>query len=392
MFASLLLIVISPYTAFIPVIYISYLMIKGKYTLKRNPWNGGLLVLFVWSFIVGIINKSLLSSLLSLAFLLYFCLSVFIENQYNSEYKIEGLLKLLLKISVFSAVLGILEKISFAFWSNPLWAKLIMCPPWATKNHRVYSTFGNPNVAGAWFSCMILLCIYFLNKSGKKRNYLYYIALSLFITALILTGSRGAAIGLLSGVFVYFSLNKNKQSFRFLLLASLIIGIIMYAPSIVPSLKNIFGHELDNSIDSRQAIWDGCYKMFQLKPLTGWGLLGVYDYGTYFINYHLREVHAHNIWITIATTLGIVGLTVFIYMKMYIFEGIRLLYNENCKLVSLLSAIQAAILVHGIVDFTIMAPQMGIMFIISSSMISSLSMQYSDATVNNPVPAYNSLL
>lgn len=393
MFTSVLFTVISPYTAFIPIIYIAYTSIKEKRFLPTNPWNKGLLILFIWSLIVGILNKSLISSLLSFAFLIYFLLSIFIENYYDDEYKIENLLKIVIKISIFSSVLGIIEKIAFTYWYNPLWSKLLLCHPWPDKNHRIYSTFGNPNVAGAWFCCMILVCIYFINKYQKNKLF-YYMALCLFIIAFCLTGSRGAAFGLFAGIFIYFFLSKNKEIFRFLVLSSIIIAAMIYAPLYIPELKYIVGHEIDNSINSRQAIWDGCYRMFQLKPITGWGLLGIYNNGINYINYYKREVHGHNIWITLSTTLGIVGLSVYIYMKLYILESIRILYNDNCKLVPLLAAIQASIIVHGIVDFTIMAPQMGIMFIISSSIICSLANQYSDSTVKSPVPvpSYNSLL
>lgn len=396
MFVRVLLTIISPYTALIPSFYVAYKVIKNKDIISRNPWNTGLFSLFVWSLIVGIINHNFISAVLSVVFLLYFCLSVFIENYYNDEDKIEKLFKLMIYISIGAAFIGIVEKIVFMYWSVPLWAKLLGVAPYAVKNHRIYSTFGNPNVAGSWFANMILICIYFSDRAKRfeKTKTFYQASMCLFAAALCLTGSRGAALGLFCGLFIYVFLQKNKENFGCLIIVSILIAVLVLAPSQVPHIKDLMGHKLDGSINSRELIWEGCLNMFKLKPLTGWGLMGIYYEGYSFINFHLREVHAHNLWITIAATLGIVGLSIYIYMKFYLFEGLKLLYNQNCKLVPLLAGIQAIVIGHGIVDFTIMAPQTGLLFILCSSFISSLMIQYNTSLVHDTVPvtSYNSLL
>jgi putative inorganic carbon (HCO3(-)) transporter len=389
---SILLTVISPYTALIPAAIITYKVFKNKEIVDKNPWNLGLLFLFIWSLISGIINHDVISALISGIFILYFSLSVYLQKYYAEEGKIEKLLKMLVYFSTGAAVFGIIEKIAYYYCKNLWWGAIFGITTYANKAHRIYSTFGNPNVAGSWFACMVLLSIYLASKATHYKKLFYISDMILFIIVLCLTGSRGAALGLILGLLIYFSFERNKTNFIIILGVSVLMAVLLFAPTQIPVLKNLMGHELDHSISGRQAIWEGCYRMFKAKPLTGWGIMGIWTDGWYYINYYMRENHGHNIWITIATTLGIVGLSVYIYMKYYLFEGIKLLYSQKCRLVPILAGIQAVIIGQGIVDFTIMTPQVGLLFIGCSAIISGLAAQYSGSTVHHSVPAasYNS--
>lgn len=198
MITSLLLAVLSPYTALLPAAYMTYKVLLGKVTIYKNPWNIGLLLLFGWSLISGIINQSLISTVLSLAFLMYFCLSVFLQNYFYNESQIEKLYKYLVYFSIFPALLGIIEKIVFMNFDVAWWKTILGISNLSNINHRIYSTFGNPNVAGTWFATMILVCVYFATKTSKKEKLFYQVSMVLFAFTLFLTGSRGAEIGLRS--------------------------------------------------------------------------------------------------------------------------------------------------------------------------------------------------
>jgi putative inorganic carbon (HCO3(-)) transporter len=389
---SILLTVISPYTALIPAVFITYKVFKNKEIIDKNPWNLGLLFLFIWSLISGLSNHDVISALISGIFILYFSISVYLQKYYAEEGKIEKLLRMLVYFSTGAAVFGIIEKIAYYYCKNLWWGAIFGITTYANKAHRIYSTFGNPNVAGSWFACMVLLSIYLASKTTHYKKLFYISDMILFIIVLCLTGSRGAALGLILGLLIYFSFERNKTNFIIILGVSVLMAVLLFAPTQIPVLKNLMGHELDHSISGRQAIWEGCYRMFKAKPLTGWGIMGIWTDGWYYINYYMRENHGHNIWITIATTLGIVGLSVYIYMKYYLFEGIKLLYSQKCRLVPILAGIQAVIIGQGIVDFTIMTPQVGLLFIGCSAIISGLAAQYSGSAVHHTVPAasYNS--
>jgi putative inorganic carbon (HCO3(-)) transporter len=211
MIFSIFLMVISPYTAFLPVVYMMYKLFTNKLAIFINPWNIGLMALFLWAVFSGILNHSLISSVLAFVLLMYFCLSVYLQNYYDNEDKIETALKYLVNFSIFSAVLGIIEKLAFMYLNCDLWKSILGITSEIAANHRIYSTFGNPNVAGAWFSAMILICLYLNSRLQKGKRNFYRIAMCLFIFALYLTGSRGAEIGLLTGLLANYLMKKNKQ-------------------------------------------------------------------------------------------------------------------------------------------------------------------------------------
>ena len=384
MIVSILLTVISPYTALLPAIYMTYKVLSGKTIIHKNPWNIGLLLLFLWSLIAGILNHSLISSLLSLFILIYFCLGVYLQNHFAEEDKIDIICKYLVIFSIFAALFGIIEKIIFSFINIPIWNYLLGLSTTSNVNHRMYSTFGNPNVTGNWFAIMILIGIYLSGNENKYNKLFYQLSVALFVLALFLTGSRGANIGLLTGLFTYFCLKKNKENKVYIILLFLIIAIVAFVPPEILNLNYLLGHDINNSFSSRYKIWYGCIKMFKLKPIAGWGLAGIYNNGLPYINFHSRVFHAQNLWISILTTLGIIGLSIYVYIKIYLYKGLIMLNKKNCRLVPLLAGIEGLIVGHGLVDFTIMTPQSGILFISCSALISSLIMKYSSTIISSP--------
>lgn len=375
MLIAIFLIVISPYTAFLPTIYMVYKVLTDKLTIYKNPWNIGLLLLFVWSFIVGILNKSTLSTLASIAVLLYLFLSIFLENYFKDESSVERLFKYILYFSIFSAVFGIVEKLVFMKSNDNILTVLLGVASKATISHRIYSTFGNPNIAGHWFAVLILVSLYFASISPEKNRLFYKSTTILFVIALSLTGSRGAYFGLLTGILVYYFLNRDKRDSIFLIFIAIPIIILTFMPAQASNLNNITGHQLDRSVVTRNMIWDGCFDMIKLKPIKGWGIMGIFESGSNFISYDGLVYHGHNIWINFLTTLGIVGLSIYMYMKFYIYKSLWILYTQNSRLVPLLIGIQALIISHGIVDFTMLAPQSGLIFMSTSAIIASLATQ-----------------
>lgn len=387
---NIFLTVLSPYTAFIPMIFITFKVLENGCIIYNNPWNAGLLSLFIWSLLVGLINKSPFSSAASLVILIYLFVSIYFQNYYNEERKIEKLFKSIILFSIGSAFIGILEKITSLFSDYIHWGYLFGMPSQliVREAYRISATFGNPNVAGSWYATIILLCIYFYDKTSNSKRIFYGITVCLFIIVLQLTGSRGAAVGLLFGLITYGFLKEDKNNKIFLIFVFASIVVLMFIPpqlltKIFPETQSIntsMNHALDSSVSGRWTIWIDSLNMFKMKPITGWGLMGIYFADGNIWNYHVRQPHAHNIWITIAATLGFVGLSIYIYMTQYIFKCTRLLFINRSNLLPLLASIQAIVIGHGLVDFTTMTPQGGIIYIGCSAMIASLAMQHSRAS------------
>lgn len=369
----ILLFVLSPYTAVLICFSAAFYLIKNREAvIEYNTWNIGLFLLFLWAFLVGLINKSSMSIIVSFLFFLYFCISVYMENNWSTEEKIYDIAHYLLKFSIISGIIGIIEKIAFEFYSMPLWRKFLGLPATSSSAHRIYSTFGNPNIAGDWFAIMIIIALFYEGHTkDKKKKLFYYGCVSLFLFNLFLTGSRGAFVAMSGGLIILFMFKCSKHNriiFIGIIAALVIIG---FMPDKVPHIsQGIVGHQLDRSLTLRERIWKGSFEMIKQKPLTGWGLTGTIEHGRDFIDYNGIVHHSHNIWLAFLNSLGIVGLGLYLIMRFSVYKNaIKLLLKDMNGSIQLLIAIQAIIIIHGLVDFTIIVPQIGVIFIGTSAMI-----------------------
>lgn len=363
------LVVLSPYTALLPVLYTAFLVYKNRYAVLQNPavlkspWNIGLLFVVMWSAAVGFVNLDKLSLGASFVLLGYLAMSIYFQMFCNTEAQVETLVKTVFKFSLFSAVLGLIEKAASYFYDMSWIARFFWSPTYVPDPdaHRIYSTFGNPNITGAWFAAMVLVSYYFFEKEKGRKKTLFLAAAVLFALAMAFTGSRGAVLGLVAGFIVYAFFRKDQGSLLPLgLMFALVVGLTFVIP------------EINHPLNSREYIWDICMDMFRQKPISGWGLLGVYAY--------CGEIHGHNIWFTIAATLGTVGLSAYFYLKYNLIRGLRFLHRNNCGITPLLAAIQALVIGHGLVDFIILVPQGGLLFFATSGVIFAMSGEISAAT------------
>ncbi len=369
------LVILSPYTALLPVLYTAFLVYRNRYAVLQNPavlkspWNIGLLFACMWSAAVGFVNLDKLSLAASFVLLGYLALSIYFQMFCNTEKQVETLVKTVFKFSLYAAALGLIEKAA-SFFYDMSWISRFFWSPTYVPNpdaHRIYSTFGNPNITGAWFAAMVLVSYYFFEKETGRKKPLFLLAAVLFALVMAFTGSKGAVLGLVAGFIVYAFFRKDQGSLVPLgLMFAFVVGLTVFIP------------EINHPLNSREYIWDICMDMFRQKPISGWGLLGVYAY--------CGEIHGHNIWFTIAATLGSVGLGAYFYLKYHLVRSLQFLHRNSCGITPLLAAIQALIIGHGLVDFIILVPQGGLLFFATSGMIFAMSGEISAATARAPRP------
>jgi O-antigen ligase len=389
---------LSPYTAMMMAIYMVYKVFTKRLTMHKNYFNIGLLVLFIWSLGVGIFNRSYTSIITSFILLAYFSVSVYVHNNCNTESKVENLLEQLMNFSLFSAGLGFLEKLLSIIFKGDISINLINTFESSGINHRISSTFGNPNIAANWFAVMTIVAIYFYNTSSVDKRFSYKMKAIIFIAALSLTGSRGGFIGLIFGSLIYCFIKKDKKEKRdFRLFSALFIILLLFTFAPPQIFEYITGHNIDGSFNSRFEIWEGSMGMIKDKPFTGWGLAGYFDHGGEYITaYGEANVvlyHGHSIWISLMAMMGIPGLLIYLNIKVHIYKSLKKLYYSRNNIVPLMAAIQALVFIQGLVDFTIIAPQTGLLFIGCSAITSSLARQNSKKAVEDGVysPDYRSI-
>lgn len=356
----IIMIIFSPFTAIIPAIYTVGMLIRKKIKVEKNYWNISLFLLFAYSVFSGIVNRNLLSLLASLGLFLYFALSVFCQNYFVKISRINLVIKYVVYLSVIAAIGGVIEKIIFILLGVP--------------QHRVFSSFGNPNMAGAWFGNVILMIFYLKCKDkGKRDDIIYNLSIVLIIVALLLTESTGAFIALVGAIFVYYIL-KEKKDIKGLIAICITVAVITL---LFISVQNKVANttpigEFVTSFNSRYCIWIGAMNMIFKKPITGWGMLGMMQSGSNFVysndpSLHNKIItfliHPHNLWLTFLVSLGIVGFLIYLYLKFNIYKDMIKLYKRRNKMLPLIAAINAMVIIQGIVDCTLYAPQLGIIFI-----------------------------
>jgi O-antigen ligase len=124
--------------------------------------------------------------------------------------------------------------------------------------------------------------------------------------------------------------------------------------------------------------------MFFDKPITGWGVLGTLVYGHKLIpEYGRMIIHPHNLWLTFLTGTGVVGLSIYLYMKFNLFKSMIKLYYRNEPLLPLLVALNIMVIIQGLIDCTLYAPQLGIQFIAIGAIVNNLEIGKIKSKSNN---------
>jgi putative inorganic carbon (HCO3(-)) transporter len=231
---------------------------------------------------------------------------------------------------------------------------------------RSVGTTGNSNLTAALLICFALMSIY--ASSVLRQTWKKIAAFGVFIIyciAIWCTGSRGAWVGLVIGLIVQLWMTGHRKR-----TVTITLGIILLAycfPEIIPRQDT-----LGSTIRVRLEVWTVALQIFREHWLLGvlpihFGQLFAKKAGFYIY-------HAHNIFLGIASEYGIIGLTLFlalIYMTIRRARRWRKAANqkEEKRLAGMLISQTIALLGHGMYDYPIIAPQVGLMFMLSVIMI-----------------------
>ena len=356
-----LMVVLSPFTAVIPGIYGIYILYKKKAEVLKNYLTVSLMLLFLCFFLSGVVNASILSVCGSFLLLIYIGIAILSQKYFVTQKRVNDVLRLLLKLSSLTALIGIVEKVVFIFNGK--------------VNHRIFSTYGNPNMTGAWFGSMILIAMFLKEgHSDKTENKKLNLLLVLMTVALLLTESTGAFIALLSSMGAYFLVDKNRETKKSIIMIMTIIFVIVSFVFFQRRINSITViDELRTSFSSRYDIWFGSAEMFLIKPLLGWGALGTLEHGIDFMYNNGNVIHSHNIWLTFLVSGGILAFSIYLFIKLKIFSDLLRIYIKYDHYVCLLTALNVMVIIQGLVDCSLYAPQLGVLFIAANSILYNIS-------------------
>ena len=259
---------------------------------------------------------------------------------------------------------------------------------------RVYGTLKpyNPNLFGGYMLSIIpsFLVIPFVFEKkfllGVNRPTLIIFSLLigfLSLIALILTGCRGAYIGLFFQALALFAIvykllkpQLKKIFFTIVGFGALVVSfIIVSTASLRARIFSIFAMRSDSSNSFRFNVYHSCINMFKDNWLLGIGC-GNQNfreiYGLY-MKTGFDALSAYNIYLETAVESGIFALIAFLgFIGIKTIKSIRYVFNNRLSesiyvLAALLSII--GLLAHGLVDTVFFRPQIQFTFWIMISII-----------------------
>ncbi len=196
------------------------------------------------------------------------------------------------------------------------------------KWDRPFSTIGNPIFLGSFLLLLLPLPLYFFPRTGPAGKIISASSSLFFLATLILTGSRGTWLGLIFLLGLFFTLQKNSLLRRGFLAAAIVLLILLavYANfsglNLLERIEQAFADSEENTLMQRLYIWRTAMSPLFERPLFGWGPDGFADAfpqnaGEESLRLFGSLVYvdkAHNDLLQTAVTLGLVGLSAYLFL------------------------------------------------------------------------------
>ena len=221
---------------------------------------------------------------------------------------------------------------------------------------RISITFGNPIYVGSYLIFPLFLSLFFALQTNKMGLRIYYwLAAILQLVAIYLSGTRGAVVGLVLGLFIcgiiYAVLAKSGRVKTYSLT---ILGIFIVLASVLfafhnklppgSTIRRVFNLQ-DANTYSRLIQWKVALSGVKDHPLLGTGTENYYIIGNKYYNPEIYQYDGswldkpHNYILEILVTNGILGLLAYLGILLFasvaIFKAYRnelLTLTEGCVL------------------------------------------------------------
>ena len=257
-------------------------------------------------------ESAFLVSLLYLIRWVSYAVILFVVSAFDNKFK-EKIVGFLIFDGALLVLLGYLQ---FLFFSD---LKGLYYLGWDDHMYRMFSTFFDPNFAGAFFVFYFLLlcCTYYrFNKQSNKRLLLLILCVFTFF-AIVLTFSRSALVMLIVGVGAFLFLINKKRLFL-LLIAGLIVIFVFISPRFYVENVNIFRPA---SVNARLQNYTTAFKIITDRPVFGVGFNSYrYTKKLYNLPHEWIKAPSHadagvdNSWLFIFATTGLVGFGAYIFL------------------------------------------------------------------------------
>jgi len=177
-------------------------------------------------------------------------------------------------------------------------------------------------------ACLITVPFILSNEVEKKERIFYLVSFALAFVALIFTNTRSAWLGFIAGLIVISALQFRKL---FVILVVLIAAFFIFAPERqIERAKSIVDPTHPNN-EGRLLMWSTGLRMWQDKPLLGFGDIDLYSSYSHYRTPTDAEPagHLHNNYIHLLVTTGVVGLCVVLFLFYKVLQTEYRIFSRN---------------------------------------------------------------
>ncbi len=250
-----------------------------------------------------------------------------------------------------------------------------------TQRGRLEGTLMSPNTAGTFFAALVVVTLGPLMRNLRgvqasralQAGSSYWIALLVLVACLLMTASRGAALGAAAGavglvIMLFFAGQASWNRASMILLATVLgvaAGLYAFGGNLVERFADI-----NDGATGRAELFAMHWRAFQAAPLGGYGL-GTFDtiHRTLLDTQSLESVWriraTHNVYIQWLEEAGLTGaLPMFgciaSIIGIAVFRGMR--RSRMTHVLFALIAADLVFLIHGFTDFALQTPSMSMMW------------------------------
>jgi O-antigen ligase len=311
---------------------------ERRITVYKTMHSPIIIVFFVLLLIVPLYYKNYFGFLVGFLLDLYFIIALYARSFMTIRF-FEKICCVCCTLSIFCAIIGIIQKISGAF-------------------DRATAVFFNANFYAYIIELVIIVAVYRL-LTDKKYKLFYLLTIAINLGAIFLTDCRSAWLGMFFGVFVIFIiLKKPIHSIISTIIALTITASVYIFPWLIP---RIFMIERASSI--RIHIWIRAMQDFYAHPFLGRGMLAFYQ-----VSGNIITPHAHNIFIDMLECFGIIGSIALLIYLVYMIINMKKNFKsgdfQQKASIAFAFGIMCCTLVHGITDVPYVGIQTGALLFI----------------------------
>lgn len=252
----------------------------------------------------------------------------FIVKDFSKKFK-EKIIYLLLVVGALFTILGFIQ---YFFYSS---LRNLYYLGWDEHMYRMFSTFLDPNFAGAFFVLFFFfslsILLYFFKNNRIKRIWLMSLVVFFSLISIFLTFSRSALIMLFSSIIIFSILTKKIYwTFGFVLIS--LVFILISSKNFNVENINLF------RIASAEARIDSAKIAIQIikdNPFLG---IGFNTYRYVQIEYGFRnpvntrvshaDAGTDNSFLFVFATTGIIGLIIYLNLLLQILKRSYLTYKQ----------------------------------------------------------------